>query len=174
MLYCRNSVDGEVEVLDYRKGMDQARDLMDEYGLLDWALRGSTRFRRTLGRCIWKDKVILLSCEYVRLNTWRSVRETVLHEIAHALVPEDPGHGEAWKAKARELGIGDSSCASEPVSQLIRFPIICASCYKPLGQLTKRQPYLTVGLSKPCLCGSVTGILSEKLIITTSGKVRTV
>lgn len=46
----------------------------------------------------------------ILLRTEKQIRETVLHEIAHALLPREAaiagqGHGDSWKKKCSELGL---------------------------------------------------------------------
>lgn len=42
--------------------------------------------------------------EEARAAQKRLVRDTVLHEVAHALVGPGKGHGDEWKAKCVEVG----------------------------------------------------------------------
>jgi hypothetical protein len=79
--------------------------LMVEHGLFGWKLRFNNS-RDFLGLCCPGMQWIALSALYVEHNPWSCVRDTVLHEIAHALT--GPDHGEAWERKCVELG-----CPSE-------------------------------------------------------------
>lgn len=47
---------------------------------------------------------ITVSKHFAEILQMEEIRETMLHEIAHALTP-GAGHGPRWVAKARELGI---------------------------------------------------------------------
>ena len=58
--------------------------------------------RRRFGACRYGRKLITLSRPLVLLNPEAEVRDTILHEIAHALCPGD-GHGVRWKQKCREI-----------------------------------------------------------------------
>ena len=62
----------------------QARSLMDEHGLASWTFRFSAAERR-LGECREREKVIRLSRRHAVHGDPREVRDTILHEIAHAL-----------------------------------------------------------------------------------------
>jgi hypothetical protein len=88
--------------------------LMRKHGLTDWSLGvkdGYVPLMRPgdiLGGCFYKTKLI-----YVKVwpgQSRASVRETLLHEIAHALTPRN-GHGLRWQRKARELGVSDRNIA---------------------------------------------------------------
>lgn len=82
---------------------------MKKHGLLpDWKFAFNSR-RRAVGLCHTKLKIIYLSHYFVQSATEAEVRDTVLHEISHALVPDD-GHGPRWKAKAREIGCTGNRC----------------------------------------------------------------
>ena len=79
-----------------------ARSLMIQHGLSGWAFRFD-HARRRFGSCRYGEKTITLSRPLTLLNDDGQVRDTVLHEIAHALCPGD-GHGPNWKAACRRLG----------------------------------------------------------------------
>ena len=79
------------------------RRLMDGHGLSAWHLRLSCG-RRRMGSCAYHQRTIRLSRHLLQNNAWPVVCDTVLHEIAHALVGEGHQHDAVWRAKARELG----------------------------------------------------------------------
>lgn len=81
-----------------------ARTLMDHHGLHDWKLEWSDTHGKAAGRAYYRPKVILLNREYLLDTAARNIRETILHEIAHALVKTDDEHGEAWWLKLLEIG----------------------------------------------------------------------
>src|SRR5262249_37754200 len=79
-----------------------ALSLMAQHGLPMWDF-GFNTSKRQLGRCIFRAKRIELSVYLCELNPEEEVRQTVLHELVHALLNE-PGHGAAFRAKCLELG----------------------------------------------------------------------
>lgn len=81
-----------------------ARNLMEEHGLIGWSFAWN-RGKCMLGQCNYRRKTISLSVHFVDLNDEKSVRDTILHEIAHALVGPKHGHDFVWWAKAREIGL---------------------------------------------------------------------
>lgn len=65
---------------------------------------------RTLGQCNFRTRTITLSKHYVIANSDELVLDTILHEIAHALVGVGHGHNHVWKAKCREIGAKPNRC----------------------------------------------------------------
>jgi predicted SprT family Zn-dependent metalloprotease len=108
-----------------------ARQLMDEHGLREWTF-AFDHARRRFGRCAFTSRRITLSRPLTLLNEEPQVRDTILHEIAHALVPRD-GHGRHWKAKCREIGAvpkrcyGDAEVVSPPRREA-RYMCGCERC----------------------------------------------
>lgn len=85
------------------------RDLMDHHGLQDWEIRiGSAK--RLAGSCNYRKRLITLSYEIHKEWPMDQIRDTILHEIAHALTPRDKGHGKDWKAKCVEIGANPTRC----------------------------------------------------------------
>lgn len=82
-----------------------ARELLEEHGLDEggWAFRWD-RAKRRLGRCSFSERVISLSKPLAAMNDEGEVRDTILHEIAHALAGPGAGHGAEWKRVARAVG----------------------------------------------------------------------
>lgn len=60
----------------------------------------------TLGLCS-KD-TIKLSIKHCLEDYDIQIKETILHEIAHAIVGPENGHNKIWKEKAKELGVRPS------------------------------------------------------------------
>jgi hypothetical protein len=59
--------------------------------------------------------VIGLSAPVTRVHPESEVRDTILHEIAHALAGARAGHGPAWVATALRIGCSAERCVSEDV-----------------------------------------------------------
>ena len=89
-----------------------ALTLMNDHGIgLTWSFAFDNAKRRC-GLCQHHRRRITLSQHYVRLNDKAEVRDTILHEIAHALVGPGAGHGPRWQAQARRIGATPQRCAS--------------------------------------------------------------
>ncbi len=90
-----------------------ALQLLEQHGLLQqgWRFRFD-RARTRFGCCNYRERVISLSPMLTASNDETAVRETLLHEIAHALVGPRAGHGPQWKQKAQEIGCSGARCHS--------------------------------------------------------------
>lgn len=92
-----------------------AAELMERYWykLDGWTFEFDNAKRRC-GCTKFGSKTITLSRHFVRLNGEAEVRETILHEIAHAIAGQggDRGHGRLWKGIARQIGAKPERCAT--------------------------------------------------------------
>lgn len=102
-------------MMNLQNAEDMAWDLMDDHGLNAWSF-GFDNAKRRCGRCSYTKRLITLSRHYVELNNEREVRDTILHEIAHALTGAGVGHGPRWRAMARKIGATPNRCADNTVS----------------------------------------------------------
>lgn len=117
-----------------------ARELVRRHGLADqgWtaALDDSTS---RAGACNYRKKQILLTRLYVRTADDASLRDTILHEIAHALVGPQHHHDAVWKAKARSIGCTGNRCHTERFSPP-RWIVSCdAGCFTRPAQRRRRH-----------------------------------
>lgn len=84
----------------------QARTTMDGHGLTDWTFVFDRAVRRA-GVTRFDRKVISLSAPlmraYAEAGAHDQVRETILHEVAHALAGPRHNHDATWRAIARRI-----------------------------------------------------------------------
>ncbi|HSR88740.1 MAG TPA: SprT-like domain-containing protein [Pontiella sp.] len=85
---------------------------MQDHGLSDWRFKFDHSTRRA-GCCNYNDRMISISFELVRNNSDEDIKDTILHEIAHALVGKKHNHDAVWRAKSREIG-----CSGERTHRL--------------------------------------------------------
>src|SRR6267154_2515819 len=87
------------------KAESLARELMSKHGLtaLGWRFRFDRSIQR-MGICRFTWKLIQVSRPLAEVNSEETVRDTLLHEIAHALVGVAAGHGRLWQIQAYALG----------------------------------------------------------------------
>jgi predicted SprT family Zn-dependent metalloprotease len=105
-----------------------ALDLMRSNGIPEWGF-AFDRAKRRLGSCRYAQRTLTLSAPLTRLNPEHVVRDTVLHEIAHALTP-GAGHGPRWRSEARRLGAAPRPCVDAAELSLPPAPyaLVCDAC----------------------------------------------
>lgn len=86
-----------------------ARTLMDQHGLNHWRFEFDGAKRR-FGLCNHRTRVISMSRYLTPVSSDEQVRDTILHEIAHALVGPRHGHDGIWRAKALSIGCNGNRC----------------------------------------------------------------
>jgi len=116
---------------------------MKEHGLFDedvpWSF-GWTNAKLQFGVCRYRTKTIYLSKPLTLLNTDEHVFDTVLHEIAHAIVGPGNGHGNLWKSVAWGIGARPERCAADDaVTPPAKWLGVCEEgCEIPRHRLSKR------------------------------------
>lgn len=113
-----------------------------------WKITTNSKMKRILGLCDYKEKFIVLSESFVALNDVCQVRNTVLHEIAHALVGPGHGHNLVWKNQALALGIKPERCNSSSVQPKGTFVTTCPNCQKTFNLY--RKPKYTKRICRKC------------------------
>ncbi len=117
-----------------------------EHGLKGWVF-GFDVSRRRLGLCDYNRKRVSISHHLLGKSDFE-VRETILHEISHALLwtetGVDHGHDEVWKARARSIGsLGTRLGRDMRVKRMWR--ATCGRCGTVHKSLTLRR-------NRACLC----------------------
>jgi predicted SprT family Zn-dependent metalloprotease len=112
----------------------------------------SFRFDRSkvrFGRCSYAKQEISLSSHLVKLNGEAEVRDTLLHEIAHALAPRGAGHGLVWRTVALSIGCNGQRCYGREVARpQPKYTGTCPTC----GRVIYRHRRTVIA------CGSCTTV----------------
>lgn len=101
--------------MDTQRAAMLAVDLMEKHGLYRYPNPWTFEFdnaRARFGLCSFKRRVISISRLLVQLTPEDEVRDTLLHEIAHALAGPQAGHGRVWKLMAIAVGARPQRCVS--------------------------------------------------------------
>ncbi len=103
-----------------------AVDLMQQHKLLQagWRFRFN-KCATLIGRCRYRVMLIEYSVHFATNATYDQVRDTILHEIAHALCPK-AGHGPEWKAMAIRIGARPQRCKSVESTKTPKYTARCA------------------------------------------------
>jgi predicted SprT family Zn-dependent metalloprotease len=129
-----------------------AMSLLNQHGLTaqGWKVDWNGR-KRGFGLCIYQKKLIQLSEVLVDLNPESEVRETVMHEIAHALTPVQwkqyqsgkkrgrwyhEGHGDAWKETCLRIGANPTRTCNNAIVPAGQYKYTCGC---PSGISTHRR-----------------------------------
>lgn len=103
-----------------------AEELIHRHGLAGWSFQFNDASRQA-GRCAYAIRVISLSRLFCLEAPADEVRDTILHEIAHALVGPEHHHDSIWKATARSIGCSGSRCHDVDFAPP-RYIVSCSRC----------------------------------------------
>jgi predicted SprT family Zn-dependent metalloprotease len=100
----RQRTDSELQAIAAR-----ASAWLVAHQLEGWSFQFDHATRRA-GCCNYQTQVISLAHTYARAAPDAEIDDTLLHEIAHALVGKAHGHDQVWQAKAVALGCSGRRC----------------------------------------------------------------
>ncbi len=148
-LFCVHRNERAKQYLDRLESISQLADkLLTTHELDDWRFSFDDATKRG-GLCSGSNKVISMSEQFCLKADDEEIKDTILHEIAHALVGVEQGHNEVWRKKALEIGCSGKrthnssfttpkyimSCMlcgwQQPRQKRLR-NLICSRCKKPV------------------------------------------
>ena len=126
MLLCTNLF----PTMTITEGHNLMQDFMAIHGLTKKGWTSIVNDNRSrLGYCDWRNKTIALSSFHILHSPDDAVLNTILHEIAHALVgPSKNPHGDIWRNKALEIGCTGERCGHMNAPK--KFTGHCRNCGK--------------------------------------------
>lgn len=131
-----------------------AIQLMAQHGLFanGWSFAFDNA-RRRLGCCKYRIRTITLSTRWVEVLGEDEVRDTILHEIAHALVGAGHGHDWVWRKKALEIGCNGNrthQCADDKTPEA-KYIAVCHGCGKKhqRNRMPKHNRASSCGICSP-------------------------
>jgi len=90
--------------MDRHTASTRTKEELTKHGLKDWGVMITTNPDLPfLGKCMYREKKIILNAFHIDIHPDAEVVDTILHEVAHALTP-GAGHNDVWATKAREIG----------------------------------------------------------------------
>ncbi|MCA1800425.1 MAG: SprT-like domain-containing protein [Actinobacteria bacterium] len=148
-----------------------ARKLMDDHGLRDIPFAMNRR-KSALGVCKFlRPRYGMPTVVGIELSQYwtphlsdAEVKDTILHEIAHALAGFNAGHGYKWKAEARRIGANPTRTAEAVPAEVkarvgklhAKYSATCRSC----GQVYYFNRMGKSWKAGRKVCGSCRGTLS--------------
>ena len=125
-----------------------AADLMKMHGLTydGWRFEFDNA-RRRAGVCKYRSKTIGISKYLLPHMSAAMVKDTILHEIAHALVGSHHGHDIVWQRQAMAIGCNGKRCYSpqrdlanyeETLAVQSKYTLTCPTCGRKTA--LQRQP----------------------------------
>ncbi len=86
-----------------------ARHLFVQHQLQHWSFQFDDG-RKRAGCCRYDTRVISISYEFAKHAPDEEIRDTLLHEIAHALVGKAHNHDDVWRTQATAIGCSGQRC----------------------------------------------------------------
>jgi predicted SprT family Zn-dependent metalloprotease len=125
--------------------------LMNDHNLIEKGWRFEfDNSRRRAGVCKFGRRIIGLSKYLLPHMNSEMIKNTILHEIAHALVGPEHGHDWVWQQKAIEIGCDGKRCYNaekelanyeETLAVQSKYTLSCPTCGKktPMHRSPKRD-----------------------------------
>lgn len=132
--------------MDLREARNMTIDLMTEHGLLDrgWSFAYNRKKNRA-GECDYLSREIRLSSVLTAHRPTPEVRNTILHEVAHAIVGHGNGHNWVWRQMFVQLGGNGERCFESGVREKVaKYRVECEAGGETLlhiHRLTKNYKY---------------------------------
>lgn len=110
-----------------------AAELMYKFDLYQhgWRFKFDNSVKR-FGVCRYRRKIIGISIPLSSINGIDQVKDTILHEIAHAIAGNSAGHGQRWKDVCIAIGAKPERCydSHSIETPTLRYYAICGGCGK--------------------------------------------
>jgi hypothetical protein len=121
----------EIEITDY------VNELFNKYNLYDWSFNFDNAKRR-FGLCSYRRKLITISKPLSMVNKKEIIIDTILHEIAHAIIGSGYGHNHIWVRKALEIGCSGKRCyGREVITPSKKWIATCPNCKRVIERHRK-------------------------------------
>lgn len=134
----------EQHIVDaYKLRINSMNWQFSHYGLIEpWQFKVVDLPMNIVGKCVYTEKTVYINLYSLYLLDWNMIKYTMLHEIAHALTPNDNikgSHDWQWQKQCQTMGI-------KPTVRLERNLILVDSAndiYKVDIQHPKQKTLLT-------------------------------
>ena len=141
-----------------REAQTLAIELMTKHNLIEkgWRFKYDNA-RSRAGVCMHYRKIVGLSKYLTPHMKDEKVKDTILHEIAHALVGSGHGHDRVWQRKAIEIGCNGERCYNprtemhnyeETLAVQSKYTLTCPTCGRKSA--VHRKPKRSKACGKCC------------------------
>ncbi len=115
-----------------------AEKIMKEEVLEDWSFCFDFAKKR-FGKCDYGKKEISLSKYLTELNDEKTVQDTIIHEVAHAIAGHASGHGKFCKQCVVRMGGVPERCYSPQnvKTPKMKYSLICPNCKNEISRARK-------------------------------------
>lgn len=125
------------------KAEQLAKALINKWGLHSWTFEFNYA-KKSLGMCVYGSKSIKLSSYLLPFMSDDDVKDTILHEIAHALDWECRGksdHGPEWKKWAIKVGAKPNriSKISKEITDKSKYTLTCPNGHKVAAHRKRKR-----------------------------------
>lgn len=110
--------------MDIKRAEMMARDLIGFYQLDGWSLKWDKAVTRN-GQCRYGRREIGLSRRIFELANEEKALNTIVHELAHAVLGFGYGHGPVWAMTARAMGCDGHAC-----NTIVDPQMLAKRCYR--------------------------------------------
>lgn len=124
------------KIIDLSWVQDEAEKLFVDHGLHGWSFRWDNAKLR-FGACHFGHNYISISRPLAMVNGENEIRETLLHEVAHAIAGPMHDHDRVWQDIAISLGASPARCYDPNVVTEVgdhKYEAHCGEC----GYISKR------------------------------------
>ena len=104
--------------MNLNRAITLALKLMEKHKLENWTL-SLMNTKVCGGYCDYKEKAIAISRVWISKLGEKEIKDTILHEIAHALLPANTRHSPEWKVLAKKLGARPKAVLPKKVWNII-------------------------------------------------------
>ena len=131
-----------------------ARDLMSKHSELDLWRFSFENYKKSFGRCNYTTRTISISSYLCDSMTDIAIKDTLIHEIAHALT-RGHGHDNVWRRKCAELGGVPERTASTSKSLIegailqSKYTLTCPCCGYKIPKHRAIKHSISCGICHP-------------------------
>lgn len=135
--------------MELKEAQEMVEGLMREHNLTEWTFFFDNAKKRVAAT--WSNKRISFSKHLTPLLSREEVRQSALHEIAHAMTPGH-GHNKVWKRTAASIGYTGERLIT--IESILKKHAQRASSWRKRASLSADLPPLRLG-SKLLLDGEI-------------------